>query len=169
MFLMLYVSQAFALSGLDFQIIGNRYGVSPHLLRAVSIIESQDGKLTGNYEVRLVVDSIQLKFLKKIARATGRSLSDFKGSYAGAMGHMQIMPSTFYKYAQDGDGDGVKDPLNQYDSLATAAYFLARKIAKYGTRTAIRSYNNSSIYCQKILRLYWRFELEARIASRQIE
>jgi len=127
---MFHISQVYALSELDFQIIGNRYGVSPRLLQAISVIESRGGKLTGSYEVRKVVDSTQLKFLKKIARDTDRSISDFKGSYAGAIGYMQIMPSTFYYYAQDGDGDGIKDPLNHYDSLATAAYFLARKIAK---------------------------------------
>jgi membrane-bound lytic murein transglycosylase B len=112
------------------------------------------------------VDSTQLKFLKKIARDTGRSIFEFKGSYAGAMGYMQIIPSTFYRYAQDGNGDGIKDPLNQYDSLATAAYFLARKIAKKENLIgAIRSYNDSSDYCEKVIGIYWALELGTRFAD----
>jgi len=167
MFLTFCVPEAFALSESDFQTFGKRYGISPYLLQAVSVVESQKGELMGKYEIRKVVDSTQLKFLKKIARHTGRSLSEFKGSYAGAMGYMQIMPATFYGYAQDGDGDGVKDPLNHYDSLATAAYYLARNIAKKSsTRAALRRYNNSASYCNKVLKLYRQLELESTVASR---
>jgi membrane-bound lytic murein transglycosylase B len=161
-------SQTFALSESDFQTIGSKYGVSPYLLLAISIVESQRGELTGQYEVRNVVDSKQLKFLRKIARHTNRALSEFKGSHAGAMGYMQIMPSTFYTYAQDGDGDGIKDPLNHYDSVATAAYYLARNIAvKENLRTALRAYNNSSAYCKKVLALSQDIELESTLAARR--
>ena len=161
------VSQIFALSESDFQTIGSKYGVSPYLLLAISIVESQKGELLGQYEVKKVVDSIQLRFLKKIARHTGRALSEFKGSHAGAIGYMQIMPSTFYLYAQDGDGDGIKDPLNPYDSLATAAYYLARTIAsKDNIRIAIKNYNNSSVYCEKVLELSRKLELESKLAAR---
>lgn len=174
-FLILFISafsitEGMALSETDFQTIGSKYGVSPYLLLAISIVESQCGELTGTYEVQKVVDSTQLKFLRKIARHTKRDLSIFKGSRAGAMGYMQIVPSTFYTYAQDGDGDGMKDPLNPYDSLATAAYFLARTIAvKSNLRTALRSYNNSSVYCTKVLKLSDKLEFESKLAARQEE
>jgi membrane-bound lytic murein transglycosylase B len=165
-------SQAFALDGnlleADFQKVGSKYGVSPYLLLAVSIVESQSGQLLGENEVSKVVDNIQLKFLKKIALRTGRNISEFKGSQAGAMGYMQIMPSTFYTYAQDGDGDGVKDPLDPHDSLATAAYYLARTIAiKDSLRAAIKTYNNSSVYCDSVLKLARKFELESTFAARK--
>lgn len=162
------VSEGIALSETDFQTIGSRYGVSPYLLLAISILESQRGELTGTYEVQKVVDSTQLKFLHKIARHTGRNLSEFKGSHSGAMGYMQIVPSTFYTYAQDGNGDGLKDPLDPYDSLATAAYFLARTIAvKSNLRTALRSYNNSSVYCNRVLKLSSELALESKLAARR--
>lgn len=164
----LSIPEGMALSETDFQTIGSKYGVSPYLLLAISIIESQRGELTGNHEVQKVVDSTQLKFLRKIARHTGRDISKFIGSRAGAMGYMQIVPSTFYIYAQDGDGDGIKDPLNRYDSLATAAYFLARTIAlKSNLRTALRSYNNSSVYCRKVLKLSEKLEFESTFAAKQ--
>jgi membrane-bound lytic murein transglycosylase B len=160
-------SQAFALSESDFQTVASKYGVSPHLLLAISIVESQRGELLGEYEVSKVIGSTQLKFLRKIAWSTGRALSEFKGSSAGAIGYMQIMPSTFYLYAQDGDGDGIKDPLNPYDSLATAAYYLARTIAvKDSVKMAIKTYNNSVVYCQKILNLSRKLEVENKFAAR---
>ena len=152
----------------DFQRIGSMYGVSPYLLLAISIIESQGGTLLGTYNVKNVVDEKQLKYLQKIADRTDRDISEFKGSYAGAMGYMQIVPATFYMYAQDGNRDGVKDPLNHLDSLATAAYFLARTIAvKRSLRTAIKTYNNSNAYCNEVLKLSQDLELESTFAARQ--
>lgn len=160
------ISQTLALTDADFQFFGRRYGVSPCLLRAISIVESREGQLTGTYLVQDVVGVVQLKYLKKIAAMTDRSVAEFKGSYAGAMGYMQIMPSTFFYYSQDGDGDNVKDPLNDYDSLATAAHFLARRIAKRDELyEAIQDYNNSTYYCQRVLRIYIKLEMETRFAG----
>jgi len=49
------------------------------------------------------------------------------GSWAGAMGHMQFMPSTFLNYARDGDGDGRRDLWGSLeDAMASASYFLRR-------------------------------------------
>jgi hypothetical protein len=151
----------------DFQAIGDRYGVSSNLLRAIGIIESQDGRVPGSIEVRKVVDNKQLKILEKIARHTGRPISDFKGSATGTMGYMQFMPATFYYYAQDGNGDGVKDPLNPYDSVATAAYFLAQEIAKtQSVQAALKSYNSDPASYKEILKLYWKLESENKHTSK---
>jgi membrane-bound lytic murein transglycosylase B len=159
------VQIAFAISEEDFQQIGTRYGVSPYLLKAIATVESRNGLLLGTYTISEVVNETQLKFLRKIARNTERSISEFKGSRAGAMGYMQIMPSTFYMYAQDGDGDGIRDPLNPYDSLATAAYFLARTMAIKNTlRATLRKYNNSDIYCDKVIALYREMEVTRQLA-----
>lgn len=49
------------------------------------------------------------------------------GSWAGAMGHMQFMPSTFISYAQDADGDGRRDLWGSLeDAMASAAHFLIK-------------------------------------------
>ncbi len=49
------------------------------------------------------------------------------GSWAGAMGHMQFMPSTFLNYARDADGDGRRDLWGSLeDAMASAAHFLKR-------------------------------------------
>ena len=49
----------------------------------------------------------------------------FLGSWAGAFGQTQFMPSTFTAYAVDGDGDGKKDLLNsKLDIFSSSANFL---------------------------------------------
>jgi membrane-bound lytic murein transglycosylase B len=51
----------------------------------------------------------------------------FKGSWAGAFGNMQFMPSTFMFYAVDGDADGTIDVVNSLpDAFASAAHYLAK-------------------------------------------
>jgi membrane-bound lytic murein transglycosylase B len=51
---------------------------------------------------------------------------EMKGSWAGAMGHMQFMPSSYAGFARDGDGDGEIDLWNSpADAFASAAAFLA--------------------------------------------
>jgi membrane-bound lytic murein transglycosylase B len=165
----LQVSPCFALSENDFQIIGRMYGVSPHVLQAIALVESQHGELLGKYTVSEVVDRTQLKYLRKIAQHTGQEVDAFKGSYRGAMGYMQIMPATFYTFAQDGDGDGIRDPLNPHDSLATAAHYLARSIATTsGLRAALKKYNNSNAYCDKVLALSSQIETESNVTAQVV-
>lgn len=61
----------------------------------------------------------------KILKAGDIAKSDFKGSWAGAFGQTQFMPSTFLQLAQDFDGDNRKDLVNsQADALASTANFL---------------------------------------------
>jgi membrane-bound lytic murein transglycosylase B len=61
--------------------------------------------------------------LDLLQRGLGRG--DLKGSWAGAMGHTQFMPSSYVKYAADGDGDGVGDIWASVpDALASTANYL---------------------------------------------
>lgn len=61
----------------------------------------------------------------KIVENGDIKLSDMKGSWAGAFGQTQFMPSTFLRLAQDFDGDGRKDLVNSSaDALASTANFL---------------------------------------------
>lgn len=62
----------------------------------------------------------------KIVENGDIKVSDMKGSWAGAFGQTQFMPSTFLRLAQDFDGDGRKDLVNSSaDALASTANFLA--------------------------------------------
>jgi membrane-bound lytic murein transglycosylase B len=76
-------------------------------------------------------------------------------TYARAMGPMQFLPDTWARYASDGNGDGVADPQNLYDSALAAARYLCsgghdlRDPAQ--VMAAILRYNNSMSYAQNVL------------------
>ena len=64
------------------------------------------------------------------------------GSWAGAMGHFQFMPSTYNSYAVDFDGDGVPDIWNSFDdAIASAANYLGslgwKKDEPWGMRVSL--------------------------------
>ncbi len=75
--------------------------------------------------------------------------------YARAMGPMQFLPGTWAQYASDGDGDGVADPQNLYDSALAAARYLCSGGLNLRDQsqvlTAILRYNNSRTYAQNVL------------------
>ena len=73
----------------------------------------------------------------KIVQEGHISLADMRSSWAGAMGHAQILPSGFYKYGVDLDGDGKRDIWNSIpDALATLANHLATDGWQRGKRWA---------------------------------
>ncbi|HPJ93925.1 MAG TPA: lytic murein transglycosylase [Deltaproteobacteria bacterium] len=84
---------------------------------------------------------------------------DIIGSFAGALGPGQFIPSSFIEYGQDGDQDGKKDPFNMADSMASIAHYLKRagwredaSIEK--KRKAVWHYNHSDVYVNTIMMLY---------------
>ncbi len=96
-------------------------GIKPRFIVALWGKESSFGKITGNYHVpsalaTLAFDGRRAKFFKKELLAAAKILSQghigidaMKGSWAGAMGQCQFMPSSFLSYAVDANGDGKKD------------------------------------------------------------
>ncbi|BBX72527.1 lytic murein transglycosylase [Mycobacterium shinjukuense] len=76
-------------------------------------------------------------------------------TYARAMGPMQFLPGTWARYASDGDGDGVPDPQNLFDSTLAAARYLCSGGLNLRDPThvmaAILRYNNSLPYAQNVL------------------
>ena len=76
-------------------------------------------------------------------------------TYARAMGPMQFLPGTWTRYASDGDGDGVADPQNLYDSTLAAARYLCggglNLRDQSQVMTAILRYNNSMPYARNVL------------------
>jgi membrane-bound lytic murein transglycosylase B len=85
------------------------------------------------------------------------SIKDIHGSWAGAFGMSQFLPSSYVALAVDGDGDGLVDLFN----LADAAHSVANYLKENGwsqtdsnlQKKAIYSYNNSSAYVEAILKL----------------
>ncbi len=77
------------------------------------------------YEGRRAIFSNQLMAALKILTNEHMAGVDLVGSWAGAMGNCQFMPTTYLEYAADGDGDGRRDIwTNQADIFASIANYL---------------------------------------------
>jgi len=121
----------------DLKRIGEQYSVQPRFIVALWGVESNFGRLTGGYNVidalsTLAFEGRREAFFRKETMAALTILDEghitvnnMKGSWAGAMGQCQFMPSSFIHFAQDGNGDGVKDIWkNTQDVFASAANYL---------------------------------------------
>lgn len=120
--------------------IGNDYGVQPRFIVALWGLETNFGKFTGGYNVvsalaTLAYEGRREVFFKKqlwaaltILDQGHITIDNMKGSWAGAMGQNQFMPTSFLAYAVDGDGDGKKDIWqNQVDIFASMANYLQKE------------------------------------------
>jgi murein DD-endopeptidase MepM/ murein hydrolase activator NlpD len=74
-------------------------------------------------------------------------------SYAGAVGWMQFLPSTWDRWGMDGDGDGLADPWDPEDAIYSAARYLAAADAHTDLRRAVFAYNHSNAYVDKVMSL----------------
>lgn len=120
--------------------IGTKYGIQPRFLVAFWGLETDFGRLAEGYFptiaalATLAHDGRRSKFFReqlltalKIIDQGHISVERMKGSWAGAMGHFQFIPTTFDAYATDYDGDGKIDIWgNQADAYASAANFLTK-------------------------------------------
>jgi len=119
--------------------IAEAYGVQPRFLVALWGVETDFGRVTGSFPVidslvSLVYDGRRSSFFRKelfhalrILDEGHISLARMKGSWAGAMGQLQFMPSTFRHFAVDFDEDGRIDIWeSQEDVFASAANYLSR-------------------------------------------
>jgi membrane-bound lytic murein transglycosylase B len=125
--------------------IGANYGVDPQYIVALWGIETNYGRNAGSYNVvqalaTLAYDGRRSAFFRaelmkalKILDQGDVSPKNMKGSWAGAMGQTQFMPSSFFKFAQDYNKDGKRDIWkNEEDVFASAAYYLAQCGWKHG-------------------------------------
>lgn len=118
-----------------------KYGVQPEYLLAIWGLESDFGRFTGRYNVVRSLATLayagnmerrdfwrdQLLAALRIVEKGDMSLMSMRGSWAGAIGHTQFIPTTFETYAVDFDGDGKRDLVNSIpDALASTANYLAR-------------------------------------------
>ena len=117
-------------------------GVPPAMILGIIGVESYFGRITGKYRV---VDALatlgfayppRASFFRSelnqaflLARDEQLDLLALTGSYAGAMGPPQFIPSSYRNFAVDGDGDGRRDLLNNWaDIMASVAnYFVVHK------------------------------------------
>ena len=116
-----------------------RYGVQPRFILAIWGIETRFGAVKADVPLisslaTLAYDARRSKFFKRQLFSTlemvDRGYIDVKslfGSWAGAMGQPQFMPSSYLAFAQDFDGDGRRDIWNnEGDVFASIANYLAK-------------------------------------------
>lgn len=115
-----------------------KYGVQKEYILALWGMESGFGRYQGNFDVLSVLATLAFDgrreklFTQEFVNAFKMlqngtiSRSEMKGSWAGAMGQTQFMPTSYLKYAADGDGDRKKDIWkNEYDAFASIASYLS--------------------------------------------
>ena len=112
------------------------YGVPRSVVLGVWGMETNYGSFTGNMDVvRSLATLAHLRYRGDFFRGElipaltlleqGLAREDIKGSWAGAMGHTQFMPTSYVKFRADGDGDGAADIWKSVpDALASTANYL---------------------------------------------
>jgi membrane-bound lytic murein transglycosylase B len=119
--------------------VGDRYGVSPQIIVSVWGLESNFGRFTGVRPTvaalaTLAWDPRRSAFFRgelfdalEILNRGDIDLPEMRGSWAGAMGQPQFMPSSYLEFAQDFDGDGRRDIWSSSaDVFASIANYLHR-------------------------------------------
>jgi membrane-bound lytic murein transglycosylase B len=118
--------------------IEKRYGVDRDILLAIWGLESNYGERKGDHNVVRALATLavtgrrsfgrsQLVAALRILQRGDIAPGQFVGSWAGAMGHTQFIPTTYIAYAVDWTGDGRRDIWNSIsDALASTANYLAR-------------------------------------------
>lgn len=127
--------------------IETEYGVPANVIIALWGIETHYGKTTGGYGVldslaTLAYEGRRRDFFKKelisalkILQEGHTTQAQMKGSWAGAMGQNQFMPSSFIKFARDHNRDGRRDIWNSLsDIFASSANYLNQKGWQEGER-----------------------------------
>lgn len=155
-------------------LVFSNFGVDPFLLVSLAGIESNYGAYTSSY---LVFNSLHTQLHNKKRKVWAeKEMTEFikycfenkidpfsvNGSYAGAFGYGQFIPSSFRAYAVDFDGDNIKEPFDWSDVLASMSNYLIKNGYKKNSKdfsfknsnwSAIYKYNHSENYVNVILEL----------------
>ena len=131
--------------------VEKNYGLPPHVILAFWGMESNYGEVKSRYKLldaffTLMYDGRREKFfgdqllaLMKIADKNALDINRIRGSWAGAMGHFQFIPTTLASYGVDGDGDKKIDIINSIsDAMASAGNYLNKLGWDKGQRIARR-------------------------------
>ena len=157
-----------------------RYGVDPAVMMAIYGKETSYGTVTGGFDLLEVLASLayegrrremfEIEFVSALKLIDGGLPRErLKGSYAGATGYPQFMPSVVLSRRADGDGDGYADIWsNEADALASIANYLreagwkpgvpwgtAARVPALLDRTAIRS-TEEAVRCPAVFRRHSR-------------
>jgi membrane-bound lytic murein transglycosylase B len=129
------------------------YGVPPVIITAVIGVETMYGRNRGNYRVLDALSTLafdypprsaffqrELREFLLLVREENQTILDVKGSYAGAMGYGQFIPSSYRHYAIDFDGDGIRDIWNNpTDAIGSVANYFSKHGWKLGDPVVVRA------------------------------
>jgi membrane-bound lytic murein transglycosylase B len=133
------------------------FGVPAEIIVAIIGVETNYGRNTGNYNVIDALATLafdyppRAPFFKEelenyflLAREQKHNPIEFKGSYAGAMGYGQFMPSSYRKWAVDFSGDGFTDIWkNPEDAIGSVANYFKQHGWKTGEPTVVGAHVTS--------------------------
>lgn len=136
----------------------DKHGVAPEMIVAIIGVETLYGQRMGNYTV---LDSLatlafaypprakffagELEQFLLLVREEDVDVTQARGSYAGAMGAGQFIPSSYRAYAVDGNGDGKRDLWADWDDiLGSVANYFARHDWRAGAPVAVRATRSAS-------------------------
>ena len=151
-----------------FETVENKYGVDKETIVAIYRLETNLGSYQGKYLVFNGLLTLAVLENRRSAWAEKELLSlliyckkakkdplSIKGSWAGAFGLCQFIPSSVIQYAVDGDGNGEIDPDNFSDAMASIANYLKSNGWEKGSlqkkKQAIRAYNHCDNYVKAVL------------------
>lgn len=156
-----------------------RYGVAPAYIVAILGVETHYGRITGRYKVLDALVTLAFHYPPRAAFFRGElktllelpadhlagPLDTLTGSYAGAQGWGQFMPSSIRDFAVDADGDGridLKDSLP--DILASVANYFARHGWVDGAPVAMRAQADAAAHALAVKDAQPRWPLEQLLA-----
>lgn len=128
-------------------------GVPEHIIVAIIGVETYFGRITGGYRVLDALTTLAFHYPPRAAffrreleaylllvREEGLVASEPTGSYAGAMGRPQFMPSSYRAYAYDATGDGRRDIWNDWADVAgSIANYMNEHGWRSGDTAAVRA------------------------------
>ena len=129
------------------------FGVPAEIIVAIIGVETRYGRHMGSYRVMDALSTLAFEYPRRskfftkelrhfllLAREQQRDPLSLKGSYAGAMGYGQFMPSSYRAYAKDFDGDGFVDIWeNSEDAIGSVANYFVRHGWKEGEPVVTRA------------------------------
>ena len=128
------------------------FGVDPQIIVAIIGVETLYGRRTGRYPVLDALATLGFDYPKRgrffrgeleefllLTREERMDPKAIKGSYAGAMGIGQFIPSSYRAYAVDFDGDGRRDLWDPEDAIGSVAHYFERHGWIRGAPVAVKA------------------------------
>ncbi|MDR2195054.1 MAG: lytic murein transglycosylase B [Gallionellaceae bacterium] len=136
-----------------------KYGVPQEIIVALIGVETRYGANTGKHNTLSALTTLAFDYPRRadffrseleqyllLARERGMDMAETRGSYAGALGIPQFMPSSYRKYAVDWDGDDRADLLNNpIDAIGSVANYLQQHGWRAGQPVALQVTNAADL------------------------